>query len=129
MRGNQNLLPSFKKCGGEGGRGRLNCVSLQTSCLISAIIKKAFSVVSSALELDFHLLGLLYIHYIFFCKPIQHANKSTIIKILFRAASVHIIIKYTFTKRLEFHHYHPFLKRSFPKNFFVTRRFWSFRRW
>ena len=45
-------------------KGGLNNVSLHTSCFISVIIKKAFSVVSSGLEFDFHPFWLLYNYYI-----------------------------------------------------------------
>ena len=90
--GNQNLLPTPLKKGGGG----LNYVSFHTSCLISVIVrKKAFSVVSSGLGSDFYpplscshiyiyiyikyiyikiYVYIIYIHYIFFCKPMQHAN-------------------------------------------------------
>ena len=87
-------------------------MSLHAACLISVIIrKKAFSVVSFDLQLEFHpsSLAVTYIlYYIVFCKPMQHANWSGIIQILFRAASVHIYNhNILLTKRLEFHHYHP----------------------
>ena len=72
--GNQNLLPLLKGAGG---------LSLQNFCLISVIIrKKAFSVVSSGLELEFHppSLAVIYIlYYIVLCKPMHHADLSGII--------------------------------------------------